>query len=89
MIIVVVFFLTLFYVFLKAFQQRNVTLNTPKTILPISVLMGVCEYTGMGIAGITAANSGLLMTASLGIVAGFGGAVGCFAAMWLHKRMHG
>jgi hypothetical protein len=86
--IFIVFFLSLVYVFLKAFQQRNVTLDTKLTILPISLFMGICEYAGMGIAGVTAANEGVLASAVLGLGAGLGGAVGCYTAIYLHKRFH-
>ena len=86
--IFVVFLITLFYVALKVFQQRNVTLDHHKTIVPVSILMGVCEYTGVGIAGMTAANDGILAATFLGIGAGTGGAIGCYIAIYLHKKVH-
>ena len=86
--IIIVFFLTVFYVFLKAFQQRNVTMDKKNTILPVSLMMGICEYTGIGIAGVEAATHGILAASTLGVSAGLGGAIGCYAAIYLHKRMH-
>lgn len=86
--IIAVFFISVFYVFCKAFQQRNVTLDKKKTILPMSILMGLCEYTGFGIVSVTAVNEGILSASFLGIIAGLGGCVGCIGAIELHKKLH-
>ncbi len=86
--IIIIFFISFFYVFCKAFQQRNVTLDNKLTILPVSMIMGVLEYTGIGIVGIQAVEKGLISAAILGVVAGLGGAVGCIVAIELHKKLH-
>jgi len=70
-------------VFLKAFQQRNVAFNNYWAIPAFSfgmaasevfIVLGVVDY---GIGFVTVLNMGA------------GGSLGCWAAMYLHKRVFG
>lgn len=76
------------FVFCKAFQQRNVTMDKKLTIFPMSMAMGVLEFTSLGIGSVTAVNSGIAQASILGIASGIGGTVGCILAIELHKKLH-
>lgn len=71
---------TAVYVFCRALQQLNVVHQKYWRILPVSLLMGVGDVALV-----------LMMvkadTLLIGLSNGIGGALGCFAAMALHRRM--
>jgi hypothetical protein len=73
------------YVFMRAFQQRNVIHNNYKWIPPVSYAMAACDtFLVFSIAK----HADTLMAASIiAFSAGTGGAIGCIAAMILHDRM--
>lgn len=68
------------FVFLRAFQQRNVTLGNYWPVVPTSWMMALCE-----VAGLTAIVS---VGFSWDFVMILGTATGCatMCAMWLHSR---
>ena len=71
---------TAFYVAARAMQQLNVVHGKYWRVLPVSLLMGVGDVALV-----------LMMvradTLLIGLSNGIGGAIGCLAAMYLHKRM--
>lgn len=74
------FFATLGYVTVRAFQQRNVAHGTLKWIAPTSYAMAVLDVfivTTMAKTGFT------WWFVAVGGTAGF---LGCFIAIWFHRR---
>ena len=71
------------FVFLKAFQQRNVAFDHYWPVVPTSWLMAATEV--YVIATIVRLGYDLYLVAALGTGAGFG----ALAAMWLHKHIFG
>ena len=71
------------FVFLKAFQQRNVAFDHYKWIVPTSFGMAITEV--YVIAAIV--STGYSLSAVLGM--GTGGGLGCLLSMYLHKRFIG
>lgn len=73
-------FLTAIYVGLRSLQQLNVVHAKYWRILPTSLAMGIGDVALI-----------LIMvradTLWIGVVNGLGGAIGCLAAIYLHKRM--
>lgn len=74
------FFCQLIFVFLKAFQQRNVAFDNYKWVFPTSLAMAAAEYAVVA----------LIVQAgySIGVVlgAGTGAGLGCLGAMLVHKK---
>ncbi len=74
---------SMIYVFLKAFQQLNVFHNKVALVPMLSVMMAYAEwltlFTGLGAMLSTGWNHYIVLSY------GAGGAVGCIAAMYLHK----
>lgn len=68
------------YVFCRALQQLHVVHRNYWRVLPTSLAMGVGDVALV-----------LIMvkadTLTIGLANGVGGAVGCYAAMWLHRKM--
>lgn len=87
MIYVISFFVTFFYVFAKAFQQRNVAFDKYAAILPVSMIMAAGEYIIVAIIGITVVNHGVSEGAGLIVANGFGGGLGAICAIILHKKV--
>lgn len=73
------FFTAYVYVGLKATQQLSVANERYMWVMPVSVLMGLCE---VGIV-LMAVHTGSLF---LGLVNGFGAGLGALTAMWLNRR---
>ena len=75
------FFVTLTYVFLRAFQQKNVQHSKYLWMIPVSYGMGFCDVYIIS----TIAKDGhvLWMTA---LFMGTGGALGAIGATYLHNR---
>ena len=69
------------FVFLKAFQQRNVAFDHYGWILPTSMLMATAEV--YVIAVIVRVGYDPLLVISVGC----GGGLGCLLAMVVHRRM--
>ena len=72
------------YVFLKAFQQRNVVFDHYRWIFPISILMGIFEVTMLASIYKIFQNGSLLLA---GVSIGVGGAIGAILAMLAHKKV--
>lgn len=71
---------SLAYIALKAFQQLNVQHDRYLWVPPVTMGMAFCEvFTVMKVA-----QHADYMAA---IPIGLGGVLGCWAAMWLHRRM--
>ena len=68
------------YIFLKAFQQKNVMQDKYYWMIPISVLMGFSE---VFLIATVAAH----VTMITGLCIGLGGGSGCIVACLLHNRM--
>lgn len=75
------------FVFLKAFQQRNVAFMQYKMVMPISYAMATAEVLVFSLVAIEAADTGLsweLLWFPLTI--GTGGGLGAVLSMWVHHR---
>ena len=71
------------FVFLRAFQQRNVAFDHYKWIMPTSWCMGLAEV--YWVAAIATQGFSLPLALALGT----GGGIGCLIAMYLHKKILG
>ena len=74
------FFSSLGFIALRAFQQLNVQHDRYLWVPPVTMLMAVCEV--LAITAIVKAGS---VYAAIPMT--FGGVLGCWFSMWLHKRM--
>lgn len=81
MIFLALFGATFFYVFLKAFQQRNVAFNHYLIVAPISMLMAAADV--FAITKIAANGWSFGMVATIGAA----GALGSMAAMLVHTKL--
>lgn len=75
------FIATLFYVALKAFQQRNVSGGHYLPLIPTSY--GMAAYEVFIVSAIVAADDKVAAVVAMGT----GGWVGCMIAVYLHKRL--
>lgn len=76
------------FVFLRAFQQRNVAYLNYKWVMPTSWLMALVEVGTIGVVAKQFVVYGYSFT--LAFMVGTGTGLGCLAAMFLHKRyVHG
>lgn len=69
------------FVFLKAFQQRNVAFDNYVAVLPTSMLMAVVEVYVI----VKATENGYSLLVVLAV--GTGSGLGALAAMLVHKRL--
>lgn len=73
------------FIFLKAFQQRNVTSMHYLPVIPTSFLMALTEVYVVATIAIQA------MTSQLGVeeivAIALGGGLGCMASMWCHNKI--
>lgn len=69
------------FVFLKAFQQRNVAFDNYVAVMPISFLMACTEVYVIG--SVAQAGWHFPLVAAIGVGAG----LGCMAAMFLHHHI--
>ena len=78
------------FIFLKAFQQRNVAFMHYIWVVPTSFAMGVVEVGVVGAVAIeaTRADSFLQLWPLITAVA-LGGGLGCLASMFIHHRYIG
>lgn len=76
------------FIFLKAFQQRNVAFMHYGWVVPTSLLMAVAEVYVVGAVAVNAVAVGLSPALVPFILAvGLGGGLGAVCSMWLHKRI--
>ncbi len=78
------------FIFLKAFQQRNVAFMHYGWVVPTSLLMGTVEVGVIGVIALkaTAAASYLAMWPFV-LAIGIGGGLGAVASMYIHHRYLG
>lgn len=69
------------FIFLRAFQQRNVTFDNYAAVVPTSLLMAATEV--LVIANIAKSGWHLPLVLAVGLGSGFG----ALCAMLLHKRI--
>lgn len=77
---VILFFTSLSFIALRAFQQLNVQHDRYLWVPPTTALMAVCEVASIT----TIIKQPTLLSA---IPMAMGGVLGCWFSMWLHKRM--
>ena len=77
---VALFFSSLVVIAMRAFQQLNVQHHRYMWVPPVTAMMTVCEV--LTVTGIIKASS---LYAAIPLT--FGGVLGCWLSMWLHKRM--
>lgn len=74
--------------FFRVFQQKN-SAGMHYRWVPLSQYgIHCCEAVVMGVAGVTAVESGSILYTMLvvGVPAGTGGTVGALSSMWVHNR---
>lgn len=76
----ILFCTSLAFIALRAFQQLNVQHDRYLWVPPVTACMAVCEVLSIT----TLVKNGSLYAA---IPMAFGGVLGCWFAMWFHKRM--
>lgn len=78
------------FIFLKAFQQRNVAFMHYAWVLPTSAAMAVAEVGVVGYVALEATSaSGLMDMAPVVTAIALGGGLGCLASMWIHHKYIG
>jgi hypothetical protein len=76
------------YIFLKAFQQKNIQHDNYARILPVSIGMAACEFYIMGTIAVVAVNgAGPLGTIINIMFIGVGAGIGAMCAMYQHNKM--
>lgn len=78
--IILAFFSSYIFVFLKAFQQRNVAFDNYFWVIPTSMSMGFVEYVTVFLIVKMGYNIPLILGA------GLGAGLGALSAMLLHKK---
>lgn len=68
------------FIFLKAFQQRNVAFDHYRWVIPTSLAMALFEV--WVVAAVVRVGYDLILVGSVGLGAG----IGALIAMYLHKR---
>lgn len=81
LIVVTTFLASYVFVFLKAFQQRNVAFSNMVAIMPVSIAMAIVEVYIIA----TVATRGYSVPVVLAV--GFGAGLGCICAVIIHKRV--
>lgn len=77
---ILLFFTSLFFIALRAFQQLNVQHDRFMWVPPTTMLMAVCE-----VLSITTLFQNPTLWSAVPMAAG--GALGCWFSMWFHKYM--
>ena len=77
---VTLFFSSLVFIAMRAFQQLNVQHDRYLWVPPVTALMAVCEV--LTVTAIIKDNS---LYAAIPLT--LGGVFGCWFSMWLHKKM--
>jgi FtsH-binding integral membrane protein len=76
------------YIFLKAFQQKNIQHDNYPLIMPTSLGMACCEYFIMGTIALVAVGGHSLAQTVLNIAAiGTGAGLGAMCAMYKYNQM--
>ena len=76
------------YIFLKAFQQKNVMKDNYVLVLPTSFGMAACEYFIMGTIALVAVGDSSWNEAMLNVLCiGLGGGLGSLIGMVAHNKM--
>lgn len=88
MIELTLFLITYVRVAARAFQQRNVVFDNWLWVIPTSYVMGYLELAGLAIGVVDIVNNGYWRIVVLGFASGSGGWLGCYTAIYLHKRLH-
>ena len=74
------FLSSLVFIAMRAFQQLNVQHNRYAWVPPVTAMMAVCEVlTVTTIIKVSSLSAAIPLT--------FGGVLGCWFSMWLHKKM--
>lgn len=84
---IVIFCLGFAKVAARAFQQKNVMHDQFKSIIPTSYIMAVLEIGFVGVSAIQTIEHGYSSIIALAFAYGTGGWIGCWFALWLHKRL--
>ena len=85
--LLIIFGTNFIYIFVKAFQQRNVTWLKYSPVFPTSLSMAVTQvYIWRVVAMRTNAGDSFLQMWPIILVLAFAGGFGCISAMYLHKR---
>ena len=79
--------MSFFFVFFKAFQQRNVAFEHYTAVMPLSILMGFTEYTMYFIVAMQAAKTDPSVWTALCM--GVGAGSGALLAIRLHTKLFG
>lgn len=75
------------FIFLKAFQQRNVAFMHYRWVIPTSILMGTVEVGVMGAVALEALSaSNFLDMWPIVAAVSVGGSLGCVASMYMHHK---
>jgi hypothetical protein len=78
------------FIFLKAFQQRNVAFMHYGWVVPTSMMMGIVEVGVVGAVAIEAtAATHYIDLWPLIVAVGVGGGSGAVASMWIHHKYIG
>ena len=80
MMYVTLFFTSLLFIALRAFQQLNVQHDRYLWVPPVTMMMAVVEVLSIT----TIVKAGTLYAA---VPIAFGGVLGAWFSMWLHKRL--
>lgn len=81
------FLANMIYIFLKAFQQKNVMHSNKVLMMPTSYGMACCEYFIMGSIALAAVSGGGLLNTIINISAiGIGGGIGSVLACEYHDK---
>lgn len=80
MIYLGLFLSSLVFIAMRAFQQLNVQHHRYLWVPPVTAFMAICEVLTVG---------GIIKVGSLyaAIPLTFGGVLGCWFSMWLHKKL--
>lgn len=89
MVALSLFFANLIFIFLKAFQQKNVTGNKFGLVVPTSFGMAIFEYFIIGSIAVATVNShGVLAHLTNVFAIGAGAGLGAVFAMILHNGLY-
>jgi hypothetical protein len=78
------------FIFLKAFQQRNVAFMHYPWVLPTSAFMATVEVGVVGAVAVEATRAHTFFDmVPLVVAIALGGGLGCMASMWVHNRYIG
>jgi hypothetical protein len=86
--IAVIFLIGFFKVAARAFQQKNVMLDRWFSIIPTSYVMGALEVAMVGVSAIEIIEEGWSQALWIALSYSTGGWIGCWFAIWLHKKVH-